>query len=56
MHQHHKVRQMFKGEHDTKLKMTGKFLSVNRALLGLGFGRNSTPERGRRWERLFSRG
>src|SRR5438132_6854396 len=52
MERHHKVSLMPKAERDTYLKMTGRFLSMNRASLGLRLEQDSKRGSGRRWQKV----
>jgi hypothetical protein len=52
MEQRHNVSRMSKNEKDTYLRMTGRFLSMNRAALGLRLEPDSKSGLGRRWMKV----
>jgi hypothetical protein len=52
MRQRLKVSSMSKAERDTYLRMTGRFLAMNRTSFGLRLEPDSRPGLGRRWEKV----
>jgi hypothetical protein len=53
MMQRHGVSTISREERDTYLRMTGRFLSLNRAFLGVRLEQDSQPGKGHRWSKVL---